>query len=188
MARMARGISRPNRAASSSSRGGNGSGRGSAGRGRGRGSAGRGRSAAVPSVPVPARQIVTGGSPNISTMTSPLAGTTASSMASSSPSTAATSQRVFLDPEEEEFIYDCSQFELNAGGEDSGDEDELLIDQVVEEEALEHMDESRAAIIGPGDYVESSADLDPTDMSAQVLQGAPPGWKPTSSPSYFQSQ
>jgi hypothetical protein len=52
---------------------------------------------------------------------------------------------------------------LNAGAEDLGDEDELLIDQVVEEEALEHMDESRAAIIGHGDYVESSADLDPTD-------------------------
>jgi hypothetical protein len=121
-------------------------------------------------------------------MTSPLTGTTAPSMASS-PSTAVTSQRVFLDPEEEEFIYDCSQFQLNAGAEDLGDEDELLIDQVVEEEALEHMDESRAAIIGHGDYyVESSADLDPNDMSAQVLEGAPPGWKATSSPSFFQSQ
>jgi hypothetical protein len=90
----------------------------------------------VRQIPVPARQIITGGSPNISTMTYPLAGTTASSMASSSPSTAAgTAQRIFLDPLKE-FIYDCSQFELNAGAEDSGDEDELLIDQEVEEEAI----------------------------------------------------
>jgi hypothetical protein len=128
---------------------------------------------------VPARQIVTVGSPNISTMTSPLTGTgAASSMASSSPSTAAgTAQRVFLDPLDEEIIYDCSQFDLNAGAEELGDEDELHIDQEAEEEVLDHMDESRAAaIIGHGDYVESSADPDPADTAAQVLQGAPPGW------------
>jgi hypothetical protein len=103
MSRSAKGISRANRATGN----GNGNSRGGSGRGSGRG---RSMATAVPArqIPVPARQIVTGGgSPNISTMTSPLAGTTASSMASSSAS--AVVPQVFLDLEEEEFLYDFAR-------------------------------------------------------------------------------
>jgi hypothetical protein len=179
MAQSSNGISRANRATcngNGSNRGGRG-GNGREGNGSGRGR-GRGRSTAtavparqIPAVPVrqiPARQIMTGGgSLNISTMTSPLVGTTASSMASS-PASAVVPQ-VFLDPEEEEFLYDFASFQLNSGAADSEDEDDLVgHDEEHEQEINEHMEESFAALFGQGDYVESSADPNPDENGISI--------------------
>jgi hypothetical protein len=133
---------------------------------------------------VPARQIVTAaGSPNISTMTSPLAGTAASTMASSSSPSA---QQVFLDPEEEEFLYDFASFQLNSGAADSEDEDDLVgHDKELAQEVTVHIEESIAALFGQGDYVESSADPNPNDTGISHLQGAPPGWMPPVPPPFI---
>jgi hypothetical protein len=117
-------------------------------------------------------------------MTSPLTGSTTAASMASSPSTVA--QQVFLDPEEEEFLYDFASFQLNSGAADSEDEDDLVgHDEELAQEVTDHMEESLAAIFGQGDYVESSADPNPNDTGYSHLQGAPPGWMPPVPPPFI---
>jgi hypothetical protein len=111
-------------------------------------------------------------------MTSPPTGTTAASSMASSPASAVGPQ-VFLDPKYEEFLYDFASFQLNSGAADSEDEDDLVShDEEHAQEVNEHMEESLAALLDQGDYVESSADPNPDENGISHLQGAPPGWMP----------
>jgi hypothetical protein len=96
----------------------------------------------------------------------------------SSPASAAVPQ-VFLDPKEEEFLYDFASFQLNSGAADSEDEDDLVgHDKEHAQEITDHMEESLADLFGQGDHVQSSADPNPDETGISHLQGAPPGWMP----------